>query len=49
MNSTIMANFQTSLGVLVSGMSGIFVVLIAIYLLIKLLIFAFPEPKSKSK
>jgi hypothetical protein len=49
MNSTAMANFQTSLGVLVSGMSGIFVVLIAIYLLIKLLIFAFPEQKSKSK
>lgn len=47
MNSVIMANFQTSLGVLVAGMGGIFVVLIAIYLMIKLLIFAFPEPKSK--
>ncbi len=47
MDSTIMANFQISLKVLVAGMGGIFVVLIAIYLLIKLLIFAFPEPKSK--
>jgi hypothetical protein len=49
MSSTVMANFQASLGILVAGMGGIFVVLIAIYLLIKLLIFAFPEQKSKSK
>jgi|APDOM4702015248_1054824.scaffolds.fasta_scaffold2283646_1 Na+-transporting methylmalonyl-CoA/oxaloacetate decarboxylase gamma subunit len=47
MNSAVMANFQESLKVLVYGMGGIFVVLFAIYLLIKLLIFAFPEQKTK--
>jgi Na+-transporting methylmalonyl-CoA/oxaloacetate decarboxylase gamma subunit len=43
MNSTILANFETSLKVLLSGMGGIFVVLIIIFLLIKALIKVFPE------
>jgi Na+-transporting methylmalonyl-CoA/oxaloacetate decarboxylase gamma subunit len=43
MDAQIMANFQESLKVLVSGMGGIFVVLGLIFLLIKGLIKAFPE------
>jgi hypothetical protein len=47
MSSIVMANFNESLSILLYGMGGIFVVLLAIFLLIKLLIFAFPEEKSK--
>ena len=43
MDSTVMANFQRSLEVLVSGMGGIFIVLIIIFLLIKGLVKVFPE------
>jgi Na+-transporting methylmalonyl-CoA/oxaloacetate decarboxylase gamma subunit len=43
MDSSVMANFKESLTVLVSGMGGIFVVLLLIYLLIKGLIKVFPE------
>lgn len=43
MNSTALMTFKQSLGVLVSGMSGIFVVLLMIFILIKALIKVFPE------
>ena len=43
MDSSIIANFKESLSVLVSGMGGIFFVLIIIFLLIKGLIKIFPE------
>jgi Na+-transporting methylmalonyl-CoA/oxaloacetate decarboxylase gamma subunit len=43
MNGAIMANFNESLRVLVSGMGGIFIVLFAIFLMIKALIKLFPE------
>lgn len=43
MDSSVIANFQESLRVLVSGMGGIFIVLTVIFLLIKGLIKVFPE------
>ena len=43
MDSLVIANFKESLGVLVSGMGGIFIVLFIIYLLIKVLVKVFPE------
>lgn len=43
MNVTVLANFQESLRVLVYGMSGIFIVLMIIFLAIKALIKLFPE------
>lgn len=38
-----LTNFETSIKVLLSGMGGIFAVLIIIFLIIKLLIKVFPE------
>jgi Na+-transporting methylmalonyl-CoA/oxaloacetate decarboxylase gamma subunit len=43
MNSTAIANFNEALKVLLSGMGGIFVVLLIIFLAIKALIKLFPE------
>lgn len=43
MDSAVLANFNESLRVLVSGMGGIFAVLIMIFLVIKGLIKLFPE------
>jgi len=43
MNSAALANFYESLNVLLAGMSGIFVVLLIIFLSIKALIMLFPE------
>lgn len=42
MNSIALGNFKESLGVLVSGMGGIFTVLILIFVVIKVLIKLFP-------
>ena len=43
MDSTALMTFKESLGVLVSGMGGIFVVMLMIFILIKTLIKVFPE------
>lgn len=43
MDSVIASNFRESINVLLSGMGGIFAVIIIIFLLIKLLIKVFPE------
>lgn len=43
MNSAALANFKESLSVLLSGMGGIFAVLLIIFLAIKALIKLFPE------
>lgn len=43
MTPEIMNNFMTSLKVMLYGMGGIFIVLLAIYLCIKFLIKVFPE------
>ncbi len=43
MSDAVMANFYTSLEVLLKGMGGIFIVLFIIFLLIKGLIKVFPE------
>lgn len=43
MDSTALMTFKESLGVLVTGMGGIFAVLLIIFLLIKTLIKVFPD------
>ena len=43
LNSVAVGNFKESLHVLVSGMGGIFTVLLLIYVVIKVLIKLFPE------
>jgi hypothetical protein len=43
MDSVLAFNFRESINVLLSGMGGIFTVIIIIFILIKLLIKAFPE------
>jgi Oxaloacetate decarboxylase, gamma chain. len=43
MDSTALMAFKESLSVMVSGMGGIFVVMLIIFLLIKTLIKVFPE------
>jgi Na+-transporting methylmalonyl-CoA/oxaloacetate decarboxylase gamma subunit len=43
MNSVIASNFRESINILLSGMGGIFAVLIIIFILIKVLIKTFPE------
>ncbi|MFL0247261.1 OadG-related small transporter subunit [Candidatus Clostridium stratigraminis] len=43
MDSVIASNFKESINILLSGMGGIFVVLLIIFLLIKGLIKVFPE------
>lgn len=43
MDSTALMAFKESLSVLVSGMSGIFVVMLIIFIMIKTLIKVFPE------
>lgn len=45
MSEAVMANFSASLGVMLKGMGGIFIVLFLIFLLIKALIILFPEKK----
>jgi Na+-transporting methylmalonyl-CoA/oxaloacetate decarboxylase gamma subunit len=43
MDSTALMTFKESLNVMVSGMGGIFVVMLIIFLLIKILLKVFPE------
>jgi Na+-transporting methylmalonyl-CoA/oxaloacetate decarboxylase gamma subunit len=43
MNNVIASNFRESINILLSGMGGIFAVLIVIFILIKVLIKLFPE------
>lgn len=43
MNSAALGNFNESIKILLSGMSGIFIVLILIFIVIKVLIKLFPE------